>query len=70
MSIYEKWFFLNKRVYFFDKFNVDYEKKFFFILGANEKMLFCMPQTLFQKRHAALNVCTVAILEKKFFLYA
>jgi len=62
-------FFFNNRVYFSDKFNVNYEKKFFFVLSADEKMLFCMPQTLFQ-----INTCCFECLychfgkKKKFFV--
>jgi len=60
-------------MYFSDKFNVNYEKKIFFILGTNEKMLFCMPQTLFQKKTCCFKCLYCRYFGKKeiiIFLYA
>jgi len=64
MSICEQLIFFNNHVYFSDKFSVHYEKNFYFVLGADGKVLFILPQTSFRKRHSTLTVCTAAILEK------
>jgi len=61
----KKWLFFNNRVYFSDKFNVNYKKKNFVFLGAEIKMAFVLPQTTSKKRHDALSISTSAILNKK-----